>query len=140
MKFTPREHHRPATLLGRLPMTSFIDVVFLLLIFFMVTSTIVPSESRLGSALRTESRRGGSAADLRPQIVTVDAREGRAVFTIGQRTVFSREELTAVLSELPTEAGVIVRATDAAPVSAFATAMQAARDAGFEKRTYVRGR
>jgi biopolymer transport protein ExbD len=140
LRFLPREHHRPAALLGRLPMTSFIDVVFLLLIFFMVTSAIVPAESRLGSALRTESRRGGSAADLRPQIVTVDAPGGRVQFSIGGHMLMTRQELTAVLEELPKEGGVIIRATDIAPVSAFAAAMQAARDAGFEKRTYVRAR
>lgn len=123
--------------LGRLPITPMIDIVFLLLIYFMVTSTLTPSESDLASALASERQQGGAAADFEPQIVTVDAADGGAVFRIGDRTVTDQRELTVLLQALPKEGGVFIRGLDRAPIWAIAAAKQAAVDAGFTKRTYV---
>lgn len=123
--------------LGRLPITPMIDIVFLLLIYFMVTSTLTPSESDLASALASERQEGGAAADFEPQIVTVDALDGGAVFRIGDRTVTDQRELTVLLQALPKEGGVFIRGLDRAPIWAIAAAKQAAVDAGFTKRTYV---
>lgn len=125
--------------LGRLPITPMIDIVFLLLIYFMVTSTLTPSESDLASALASERQQGGAAADFEPQIVTVDAADGGAgaVFRISDRTVTDQRELTVLLGALPKEGGVFIRGLDRAPIWAIAAAKQAAVDAGFTKRTYV---
>ncbi|MFG0286037.1 MAG: ExbD/TolR family protein [Phycisphaerales bacterium JB039] len=134
MKFT-RDRERDG--LARLPITSLIDVVFLLLIYFMVTSTLTPSESNLASALAAQQDSGGQAADFEPQIVTVDALGGEVVYLIGQRTLRTQQELTVLLRELPKEGGVFIRGMDRAPVWAIAAAKQAAIDAGFTKRSYV---
>lgn len=122
--------------LGALPMTSMIDVVFLLLIFFMVTANFAEDEAELSSALQSEGR-GAATQNLRPQVLTVTGRDGRAVFSIGARTISSRPELMTVLRSLPKEQGVIVRVMDDAPIEAAAMALQSAADAGFRKRTYV---
>jgi biopolymer transport protein ExbD len=117
-------------------MTSMIDVVFLLLIFFLVTSSFAPDEGRLDSALQTE---GGNArvTDLQPQVVSVERQGDVVVYRVGQRVTTSVQELTAVLSQLPKEAGVAVKVSGDVSVGSAASAMQAAYNAGFEKRSYV---
>jgi biopolymer transport protein ExbD len=119
-----------------LPITPMIDVVFLLLIYFMVTSSMTPSESRLESAIQTESK-GGSGSDLQPQIVFVEMRRGASVFRVGQRVLTTKGDLLDVLRQLPKDGGVFIRVDDLVPVSAAAAAMQASKDAGFTKVTYV---
>lgn len=115
---------------------SFVDVVFLLLIFFLVTSSFSDREQKLPSAMGSEGP--GIASELEPQVVTVRrGLDGSAVFAIGEHASSSRSDLRAVLERLPTEGGVAIRATDDAPVWAVAAAMQEAADAGFEKRSYV---
>ncbi|MEM7623367.1 MAG: biopolymer transporter ExbD [Planctomycetota bacterium] len=125
---------------GSLPMTSMIDVVFLLLIFFMVTATFAEQEETLPSALSAEGR-SAQEEPLEPQIVRVGPEPGDgdagAMFVIGSNRVRTKRELTAVLSRLPKGPGVIVQVADDAPIWAAAAAMQAALDAGFEKRTYA---
>lgn len=117
-------------------MTSFIDVVFLLLIFFILTSTLENPESDLASALRAD-RQAAGASDLQPQIIDVTTREGRPAFMLGEREARTPEELVWMLRQLPREPGVFVRVAGEAPVHAAATALQAARDAGFTKISYV---
>jgi biopolymer transport protein ExbD len=133
VKIVP-DHRRVRT--AAIPMTSMIDVVFLLLIFFMVTATFASPEDELSAGLQAEGR-GAATEDLQPQIVDVRLRNGRTVYEIGAHSARTRAELTAVLRRLPTEPGVIIRVAGDVPVAAPATAMQAAADAGFRKRTYV---
>lgn len=128
--------------LGALPLISLIDVVFLLLVYFLVTSDFSQSERRLPSAVQTEGG-GVRSVELQPQIIEIaldaDAPPGGlgVRFTIGQVVVRDQASLTAVLGRLPREPGVAVRADPAAPIAAVAAALQAAKDAGFEKRSYV---
>lgn len=128
--------HAKMRRLGALPMTSMIDVVFLLLIFFLVTSSFAPEEGRIESALQTEGP-AATVADLQPQIVMVQMGEGIPVYRVGGRFAVNGAELTEILKQLPREAGVAVRVDPDVPVAAAAVAMQAAHDAGFEKRSYV---
>ncbi|GIW74245.1 MAG: hypothetical protein KatS3mg103_0767 [Phycisphaerales bacterium] len=133
MRLRPRTDERSQ---GQLPLTPMIDVVFLLLIYFMVTATITPPESRLDSTLRSE-RGSGQQRDLKPQIVTIDQLDGQVVYRLGSRAFTDRRALAQVLEELPKEGGLFVRVTDRAPWAAVAAVMQEAQDAGFTKRTYV---
>ena len=66
MNLRPPSHRRRTA--PRLQFTSMIDVVFLLLIFFMTTTSLAIPEAQLSSALQVE-RESGRAADLLPQIV-----------------------------------------------------------------------
>ncbi|MEQ8770592.1 MAG: biopolymer transporter ExbD [Phycisphaerales bacterium] len=135
MNFRPK-HEDIGDASGTLPMTSMIDVVFLLLVFFLVTSTFSVSEDRLSAAAKSQ-RVGTGASDLTPQIVDVMARDGVVVFAMGELATPDARELRRALASLPKEPGVAIRVHDDATVAAAAAALQAARDAGFEKRSYV---
>jgi biopolymer transport protein ExbD len=133
--FARRSLGRPRRL-GALPLISLIDVVFLLLIYFLVTSDFSQQERRLPSAVQTEGG-GVRSVELQPQIVDIATDAQGVRFTIGQVMVRDKAGLTRVLERLPREPGVAVRSAPDAPISAIAAALQAARDAGFEKRSYV---
>lgn len=121
--------------LGVLPMTSMIDVVFLLLIFFMVTASFSADEDRLTSAIGTEG--AASAGSLSPQVVRVRVEGGGVVYEIGSHSLRTVASLRNILQALPKEQGVVFRVSDGVPIADAASAMQAAFDAGFVKRSYV---
>lgn len=122
--------------LGALPLISLIDVVFLLLIYFLVTADFSQEERRIPSAVQTEGG-GVRSAELQPQIVDISIDDAGVRFVIGQTEVRDQSALAQVLGRLPREPGVAVRAEPDAPVYAIAAALQACKDAGFEKRSYV---
>jgi len=128
----PRPTRRPS-----LPMTSLIDVVFLLLIFFMMTATFTPDERRIDAGLAVEGRGDVSTDDLVPQIVEVSGGPGGDVFAIGGRRPATQRELTDILRRLPKAPGVIIRVRDSATIAGVAAAEQAVADAGVTRRTYV---
>lgn len=134
MQFTARK--RRATLL-RSDLTAMIDVIFLLLIFFLLSTTYAPPEGHLEPALTAEHKDAGAAADLVPQLIEVQNRGGRTIFVVGQRELADKAALTELLRALPKEGGVFVRSQDVVPVEWTVAALQAARDAEFEKVTYV---
>ncbi len=113
----------------QLNLASMIDVVFLLLIFFLFSSIITPSESQLTPNIQTQSADSASRS--------VEMVDGRPAYRIGSRIITDRRELETLLRSLPHELGVFVRVDDAAPVGFAVSAIQVCRDAGFEKVTYV---
>lgn len=140
MAFRPRRSRRPRGSLSRitLNLASMIDVTFLLLIYFMVTTVLAPDERLLDSAIRQE--RDGAATDVRdfqPQRLQVTRDGDIPIWRIGQRVMGDREELDAVLAELPSEEGIVIVVDDGVPVDFAVAAMQSARDAGFEEVAYV---
>ncbi|KAA0216916.1 MAG: biopolymer transporter ExbD [Leptolyngbya sp. PLA3] len=130
-----RRSNEPGRVIS-LPMTSMIDVVFLLLIFFLVTANFSEREDRLEATIQSE-RSGSGPSDLQPQIVSVQMSGGHVVFRVGERAVQTGAALRVLLEQLPKEAGVAIKVDDRVPIQAAATALQAAHDAGFIKRTYV---
>jgi len=134
MRFRPATP--PRSVMGRLQFTSMIDVIFLLLIFFMATTSFSKPESRLAPGLR-EEHATGRASDLQPQIIDVTRAAGADVFRLGQRAFADKASLTAALRELPKDPGVFVRGADSATVASIAVALQACRDAGFTRVSYV---
>lgn len=138
MHFSPR-HRRGRSRLERLQLTAMIDVIFLLLIFFMTTTTLATPEAELASGLQAE-REGGRAADLAPQIVEVVRIGDAPAFRLGERVMRDKASLQAVLETLPRDAGVFVKVSAGVDVAAAAAALQACRDAGFERVTYVPAR
>ncbi|MGV6813772.1 MAG: ExbD/TolR family protein [Phycisphaerales bacterium] len=127
---------RRSSRLGSLPLTSMIDVVFLLLIFFLVTSNFAQEEHKLPSTLQTEGG-GVQSQDLQPQIIQIIMQENKPVFVIGDVMVQDGPALVNFLNRLPKEPGIAIKSTPDAPISAIALALQSARDAGFQKRSYV---
>jgi biopolymer transport protein ExbD len=135
MRLTNRRHGSKLDL----QMTSMIDCVFLLLIFFMVTSSFNRTERELDTGLAKEENKGEQASDLSPIIVEIaKPTGGDFVFQVGGRQLATREELTAVLQQLENKLdGAYVRAADEAPFMMAAGAIQACKDAGFLKTIYA---
>ena len=131
-----RKRFKRSSHLGALPLTSMIDVVFLLLVYFLVTANFAQQERDLSSAVQAEGG-GVRVSELQPQIVEIVMNNGGVEFRIASRSVRSQEALTGLLRSLPKEPGVAIRARRDVPISAVAAAMQASQDAGFTRRSYV---
>lgn len=140
MKFVRREDRRFSPEKVRLPLIALIDVVFFLLIYFVIAGTMAGEEAQLASALRAE-KGAGKGSDLSPQILFVEpGAAGKPRYRLGDRAVEDRTSLTNVLKQLPRENGVIVRVAPGVTVDAAAAALQATKDAGFVKVSYVPGK
>jgi biopolymer transport protein ExbD len=124
----------------RLPIAALIDVVFFLLLYFIMAGTLATAEGELPMTLSTNKRAAGSGSDYSTQVLFVQSKEGKPVYQLGTRVIASQEELTSILAKLPKEPGIVVRAADEAPVQWTAAALQAARDAGFARVSYVAGK
>jgi biopolymer transport protein ExbD len=115
-----------------------IDVTFLLLLYFLVTTVLAKPEDRLSPALQTRSENAaGPTADFQPQIVEVLMLDGAAAWRLGTEVFRDKWTLTEALRPLHKPGGLFVKVFDQAPVGAAAAALQAGRDAGFEQVTYV---
>lgn len=121
----------------RLPLVALIDVIFFILLYFIMVGNLSPEENNLATALRTDRRAAGAASNLVPQIVSVDGADGKVVFKLGERVMGDKKALTDVLKGLSKEGGVVLRVGPTAPVHGVAAAVQAAKDAGFVKISYV---
>ena len=121
-----------------LAMASLIDVVFLLLAFFLVTSMVTAREDRLSPNLQVDSEASsGEQQDFVPQVLEVMQGEDGALFRLGQREFTERAALVAALEELPKDPGLFVRVFPGPLVADAAFAIQCGRDAGFTEVTYV---
>lgn len=120
----------------RLQSVALIDVVLFLLLYFISATELTPDESQLSAALRTDAQ-GTGASSLTPQILTVTK---GPVYRIGDRSITTRDALTALARQLPKEAGVVIRVTDSAEAGSVAEAIQVFHDAGFLKISYVPAR
>jgi biopolymer transport protein ExbD len=122
-----------------LQMTSMIDCVFLLLIFFMATSSFHQTERELDPAVKVQRAAGKSAGDIGPAVIDlVRSSSGPFVYKLGGRELATAAELTAVLTQLDNKLeGAVVRVADEAPFDMAADAIQACKSAGFSLVSYV---
>jgi biopolymer transport protein ExbD len=122
-----------------LNMTSMIDVVFLLLIFFIATAGFKKTERQLDPAIRVQkSSAAQSPAQLEPAIVDVVRGAAGFVYRLGGRELRTADELTNVLKQFENKLdGAFVRAADDAPFGMAAAAIQAGKNAKFVKVYYV---
>ena len=121
-----------------LSMTSMIDVVFLLLIFFMTTASFVKTERDLDSAIKVNEKSAAEASDLEPAIVEIVPGGSGFVFRVGARELMSGDDLTDVLRAFPNKLdGAFVRVSNGAPFRMAAAAIQACKDADFVAVSYV---
>ncbi len=116
-----------------------IDVTFLLLIYFMVTTVLAKPEDRLSPTLQTQRQRADATSDFQLQIVEVLLLEGRPAYRVGARVARTEAELLDALETLPRSVGVFIKVYDQVPVGFAVSAIQAARDVGFDQVTYVPG-
>jgi biopolymer transport protein ExbD len=137
MKLSSRRISREKKI--ELSMTSMIDVVFLLLIFFMVSSGFVKTERQLEPAIKVKKKSVAQAvSDLEPAIVDLVRSGNRFVYKVGSREIPSEEELTRVLARFPNKGdGAFVRVSDGAPFRMAAGAIQSCKSAGYLAVSYV---
>jgi biopolymer transport protein ExbD len=126
MKFTPRQKGRPMR--AMLNLAGMIDVIFLLLIFFMVATVIKPEEARLSTMLTS---RDSEASTLQPQNVDVSMSQSSPVWHVGGHRITDRQSLERVLATLPVSPGLSVSLAADVPVGAGVAVVEAARLAGF---------
>lgn len=120
-----------------LAMTSMIDVIFLLLIFFMLNVRFRLAERNLESGLQTRSARA-APSHLEPVVVEFErSASGAYVYKLGAREIATSEELGRVLKALGPADQAFVKVRDDAPFSMVAAAIQACSDSGYLSVAYV---
>lgn len=122
-----------------LSMTSMIDVVFLLLIFFLVTSTFIKPERQLPSALQPAQRSSAQViTDLEPAVITIARRGDRVLFRLGAIETGRLEELRFPLENFNNkDDGAFVTVGSDVPFEQVARAIGLCRASGFVKVAYV---
>ncbi|HIB00413.1 MAG TPA: biopolymer transporter ExbD [Phycisphaerales bacterium] len=120
-----------------LNLSSMIDVTFLLLIYFIVTTVFIAPEDLLSPALKVEEGTSSVNQDFEPQVVTVTMQGTEPAYVIGGLVIMNRKQFADTISKLPREPGIIIRVQDNVPVGFAIAAIQESRNAGFERVTYV---
>jgi biopolymer transport protein ExbD len=134
MNFQPQTRHGVSII--RIPLIALIDVVLFLLLYFIMAGELAAGrEGELNAALQTD--KSPRAANLQPQVLRVDGALSGVAYVIGERRVSSVRELSSILVRLPREAGILVRVSGDVSVEAAVGAVQACRDAGFVRVSYV---
>lgn len=132
MNLAPRLHEEP-----EVNLTSMIDVVFLLLIFFMVSTSFI-NEASLSVTLPTASSTP-APGEPEPVEVTVGA-DGRYFFGGNELVNTGRVALRQALldaADADTDRVVVVRADARAPHQSVVTVMDVAGRAGFARISIV---
>lgn len=130
-------HHRKSRI--ELSMTSMIDVVFLLLIFFLVTTTFISPERQLTSGIKTQEEQSQkSQSVLEPAVIDIVQRNGKTWFKLGAVDSTELNELVPVLDAFENKSdGAFVRVADKVPFEKAAQAIGACRANGFANVAYV---
>ncbi len=123
-----------------LPLVALLDVIFFMLLYFMAAGTLAPADAELASAIAADKKGAGKGTDLQSQILFVERDQGKVRFRLGDRAMKDKGEAGVVLARLPKEPGIIVKAMDDVSVADAAAALQACRDAGFTRVSYVAGK
>jgi biopolymer transport protein ExbD len=120
-------------------MTSMIDIVFLLLIFFMVTTSFRKTERELDPVIKSQQKSGQAAeTDFEPVIIEVVVVAGASAYRLGPTTYDTDSELRRVLRQFDNKTdGAYVKVRDDASYGAAARAMQACKSAGFNAVSYI---
>ena len=117
-------------------LSSLIDVVFLLLAYFVLTAAFVIPERGLTPAISVDGHGAKSSVEAEPQIVQVRMQSGQVMYQLGAQTHSSLKTLRAALRLLPREPGLVIKASAGTPFGAGAGAIQAGRDVGFVDITW----
>lgn len=131
-------HRRRSRL--ELSMTSMIDVVFLLLIFFLVTTTFIRPERQVQSTISPERiSPAQNKSLLEPAVVSIKlASNGQPFFRLGAVESSRIERISEILGAFENKSeGAVVRVRDDVPFGAAAKAIAACRAAGFVTVSYL---
>jgi len=122
-----------------LEMTSMIDVVFLLLIFFIVTASFTKTERDLNAVTKADDQSAQTQqSDLEPAVVVIKNSSNGFVYSIGSNEFTDVDQLAEILENFPNKGdGAFVRASDDAPYGMAASAIQVCKDAEFTGVSYI---
>ena len=122
-----------------LSMTSMIDVVFLLLIFFLVTTTFLRPEQQVASAIKVNEQSATQArSELEPAIVDIFMQGKQTWFRLGAISTNNLEEVSKALKNFENkDMGAFVRVADRVPFEKAAQTIGTCRAAGFESVSYL---
>lgn len=113
-----------------------IDIVFLLLIFFLVNSSFQPTERQVESAL-TDPQAATADSVEEPMIVEVQVAAG-VFYRVGGREFLQRDELYRWLQQWPAKSqSIIVKAPANCPIEVPIRLLNDCRRAGFERVAYL---
>ena len=120
-------------------MTSMIDVVFLLLIFFLVTTTFVQPEKQIQSAIKVNERNDAqSQSNLDPAIIDIAKIGTQVFFKIGAIKTNDLEEIKSILRDFEDKSeGAFVRADGNVPFEAVAKAIGTCKASGFSSVSFL---
>lgn len=136
MKLSSRKRAQKRSI--SLDMTSMIDVVFLLLIFFIVTASFTKTERDLDTVTKVGEKSSAAQTDLEPALIVLANVDGEWVYQMGSNNLTTFDELQKVLDQFPNKAdGAYVRAPDSAPYGKAAAAIQACKNADFPGVSYI---
>ena len=138
MRIHRKKPRRIGEAIPKLPLIAFVDVVLFLLLYFLMSGSLAEPESELAAGLKTD-RGSSKGSDFTAQILIVESSPAGPAFRLGGRVFTDRDQLVKVLGSLPKDRGVIVKSTRSATVGGAASAVQACKDAGFDKVSYVPG-
>ncbi|MEE2825471.1 MAG: biopolymer transporter ExbD [Planctomycetota bacterium] len=140
MKLSNHRNHGSASPI-ELSMTAMIDVVFLLLIFFLVTSKIVQPERQVAADIRAEMASGNLVStDLQPALIEITHSGGTTVFQLGAiRTSRLLDLKTPLVQFSDKSEGAFVRVGDEVSFEQVAQAIAMCKSAGFVSVSYLPG-
>ena len=123
----------------QLSMTSMIDVVFLLLIFFLVTTTFVRPEKQLLSSIKVQEKNASDAtSDLEPAIVEVLGPQERVRYRLGAVITNDLNEIEQILKTFENKMdGAFVKVDDEVPFDHVAQVIAACKRSGFFVVSYL---
>ena len=124
---------QPGGAAATLSLTPLIDVVFLLLIFFLVTSEFEDEERRLDIVLPSATSAKPMIAKVREIVVDID--RGGGVFLAGQKTSIETLEdlLSRAVADNPSSQEVIIRADRGVAFQPVVDVMDVCNRTGVEK-------
>ena len=122
-----------------LSMTSMVDVVFLLLIFFIVTTTFTRPEREIASAIKVNEQKSTQQnSNLEPAIVDVFLLSSQVRFRVGAVQTSNLKEIQALLNGFNNKSeGAFVRVAGNVPYEAAAKAIGICRASGFKSVSYL---
>ena len=120
-------------------MTSMIDVVFLLLIFFIVSTTFVRPERQVASAIKVnEKRAAADSSNLEPAIIDIIVQNEQVLFRIGGLRTNDLQEVKKLLNGFENKSdGAFVRVAGNVPYEAAARAIGACHASDFKSVSYL---
>lgn len=120
-------------------MTSMIDVVFLLLIFFLVTTTFIKPERHLtGNILVERPESGIQPNDLEPAVIDIFRRGDAVIYQLGGTQTSQLVDLRSALHDFDNKQhGGFVRVGPDVPFENAASAIGILKSSGFPVVSYL---